>query len=611
MLALHRTREAGLQTVLGSDPARQGRRLLHPVWRMAGALLCALALLVLSAGAAHAATIVVNSTADTVALDSLCTLREAIINANNDNSSGSADCIPGSGADTITFTGNGIITLGSTLPNVTSVLTISGNGTANTVIQANASANVATYRIIRVTTAIGNLTLRGVTLRHGGSAAASVDGGCVSVDTSGQLTLADSIVESCYGRFGGGVSALSASLTVTNTLVQNSFATRDGGGIDTQSSAVTITHSTITNNRNINPTNNGVGGGITNLDNSSFTMAGSVVSNNTLTSTLGGAGGGLYVSGFSGGAAVIVSSVITGNSASPNNAGTDGGGVYYVGSDPLTIINTVVANNTASDKGGGIYDAATGTLALTNVTVSGNSAPGGGGGLYRTAAGGIANLQNALLAGNAGGDCTRAGGTVNAQHSLIKDALTCINGTNTSNLSGDPALNADLTLSSASRAINAGDNALIPVGVTTDLAGNARIQQSIVDMGAYESPFAAPTAATVGDFVAARQADRVQITWQTLNESGLAGFHLYRGLDPAGPGGRITEEPVPAQGPGELSGFAYTYDDFTPLPAATPVYYWLEELHGDGTYRHGPLRVGGAGSVRVFLPAVQSRRVTE
>jgi uncharacterized repeat protein (TIGR01451 family) len=113
-----------------------------------------------------------------------------------------------------------------------------------------------------------------------------------------------------------------------------------------------------------------------------------------------------------------------------------------------------------------------------------------------------------------------------------------------------------------------------------------------------------PNAATVGDFVATGQADRVQITWQTLNEIGLYGFHLHRGLDPAGPGDRITGDPLPAQGAGGLEGFAYNYDDFTPRPAETPVYYWLEELHSDGTYRHGPLRVGGAGSLRIFLPAI-------
>ena len=65
-------------------------------------------------------------------------------------------------------------------------------------------------------------------------------------------------------------------------------------------------------------------------------------------------------------------------------------------------------------------------------------------------------------------------------------------------------------------------------------------------------------------------------------------------------GERITGDPVPAQGAGGLQGFDYAYDDYTPRPAETPVYYWLEELHGDEAYRHGPLRVGGGkGSGRL------------
>gem|GEM_PF-3163985 len=67
--------------------------------------------------------------------------------------------------------------------------------------------------------------------------------------------------------------------------------------------------------------------------------------------------------------------------------------------------------------------------------------------------------------------------------------MSCINGTNTNNLTGDPALNGNLTRANVSSAINAGDNSLIPDGITTDLAGNARIQNMTVDMGAYESAF--------------------------------------------------------------------------------------------------------------------------
>src|SRR5690349_5862662 len=57
---------------------------------------------------APASAIIVNTLADGVpANDSQCTLREALLNANADNQSGSTDCLAGSGADTITFSVNG------------------------------------------------------------------------------------------------------------------------------------------------------------------------------------------------------------------------------------------------------------------------------------------------------------------------------------------------------------------------------------------------------------------------------------------------------------------------------------------------------------------------
>ena len=48
---------------------------------------------------APAATITVNSVADVQANNNECTFREALINANANNQSGSTDCTAGSGAD--------------------------------------------------------------------------------------------------------------------------------------------------------------------------------------------------------------------------------------------------------------------------------------------------------------------------------------------------------------------------------------------------------------------------------------------------------------------------------------------------------------------------------
>jgi CSLREA domain-containing protein len=103
-----------------------------------------------------AAIIEVKSNADTIANDGACTLREAITNANNDNQSGSTDCTAGAGADSIYFDANYTITLVDQLPAVTTAITINGYGEVNTIIQANAVPNTATYRVFEVGAA-GNL----------------------------------------------------------------------------------------------------------------------------------------------------------------------------------------------------------------------------------------------------------------------------------------------------------------------------------------------------------------------------------------------------------------------------------------------------------------------
>ncbi len=59
--------------------------------------------IVFQAGSRPGTTITVNSTSDIVANDGACTLREALINANNDNQTGSTDCARGTGTDMIAF----------------------------------------------------------------------------------------------------------------------------------------------------------------------------------------------------------------------------------------------------------------------------------------------------------------------------------------------------------------------------------------------------------------------------------------------------------------------------------------------------------------------------
>jgi hypothetical protein len=101
-------------------------------------------------------------------------------------------------------------------------------------------------------------------------------------------------------------------------------------------------------------------------------------------------------------------------------------------------------------------------------------------------------------------------GTINASNSLIQNLpLLTINGTNTANITGMAPLLGPLennggptqtiALLPGSLGIDAGSNALVPVGVTTDQrgAGFDRIINGTVDMGAYEfQPSATTTTLT-------------------------------------------------------------------------------------------------------------------
>ena len=122
----------------------------------------------------HVANMTVDSTANIIANDGNCTLREAIINANNDDQSGSTDCAAGSGADTIILASEAIYTLDrfdnidpsfgpSGLPQITSEITIEGNGAT---IERSCVVITPLFRIFSVQTD-GDLTLGGLTIRNG------------------------------------------------------------------------------------------------------------------------------------------------------------------------------------------------------------------------------------------------------------------------------------------------------------------------------------------------------------------------------------------------------------------------------------------------------------
>ena len=214
-----------------------------------------------------------------------------------------------------------------------------------------------------------------------------------------------------------------------------------------------------------------------------------------VTANTGGSGAGIYIDG---GSPVVANSFVTGNTAS-----SAGGGLYIKGASTATLLNLLIAGNSATSGGGGIYVLSS-SPGLTNNTITNNnlvSAGSGGAGVY--IGGGTPALTNSIVWGNTGSnDLTVGSGTPSVSYSDI--GTGGIGGTG--NISADPLFTGpgagDYTLTADSPCKDAGTNSAVDPA-STDLAGNPRIANGTVDMGAYEyanqPPVAVDDAATTDE----------------------------------------------------------------------------------------------------------------
>ncbi len=461
-------------------------------------LLAVLALLMLALGVrpVAAAGIVVNSNADTVAVDGVCTLREAIINANNDDQSGSVDCTAGSLADTITFDADYTITLvDRQLPQITTEMTITGKGAANTIIQASTCNPVtlpggctpASWRAFYVDST-GNLTLDGLTVRHGVSDNATYGGGGIS--NLGTLTVINSTISGNTTISGGGGISYFGTLTVINSTISGNNSDYSGGGI-AGSSTLTVSNSTISGNMAIDE-----GGGVYSnggiLDIIDSTISGNVS---------GKTGGGITSQNKK---AQITNSTVKGNTV--NGYGGAGGGIYV--KDDLAVTNSTISNNAVNGgngRGGGVYirSLAAPVIKITNSTISGNTAVVGGG-LYQDY--NAITMINSLLTANGPNNC----GNLVADASNIADDASCGSATQKTageiNLApladnGGPTQTHALMAGSAAIDFNASASCTGAPVNGLDQRGETRPQGAGCDTGAFEgiSPYGAIRIVKVAD----------------------------------------------------------------------------------------------------------------
>ena len=366
---------------------RDWRRRLHR--RVAVSLGGAALLLALSGSpllipSAQAATITVANGAIAVnAGDALCSLIEAINNANTDSDTSGGDCVAGTaGADTINLPAAGAFTFSTSyiydagnngLPSITSEITIQGNGST-----LDLGGSAVGIRLARVS-ASGDLTVADTTISGGYMFDATHGGGVFRVE-GGALTIDDSTLEeNATSSYGGAIFALSdATLTVTNDSVISGNTAFRGGGVYSRDSATTIEDSSVSGNYAERS-----GGGVQ-ANGGSLSITTSQINDNGWEPGQIGVvgytdyGGGVLSDGAS---LTIATTTIDGNYGAYG-----GGGVWVLDAAEVTISQSAITNNTANGNGGGVRWGATfdnipfpATGSITNTTISGNEAEAGGG----------------------------------------------------------------------------------------------------------------------------------------------------------------------------------------------------------------------------------------
>jgi CSLREA domain-containing protein len=377
-------------------------------------------------------TILVDTYLDQYNTDpSHCSLREAIESANTDAAFGG--CNAGSGTDTITFENhlNPIqlsISAGYESSNsagdlnITSNMTIQGNGWQTTIIDA--SYQTTGSRIFKIQNNDVDLSviIRNLTVTGGNSRAEG--GGAIS--NLEDLLLEDmAIINSQTGEGNGGGIWTSpqnnGSTTLRRCVIQYNIAELKGGGIYANGTLI-IEDSFIYHNDTLDEAN-GMGAGVYTL--APLTITGTTFKDN---SSMNNAGN-LYLY-FNGGTATIEDSVFTGGNSEYGN----GGNIFITrspSSQPfITIRRTEISNGSAGyGLGGGIFNDS--GFSLENVTVSGNSAETGGGIYSATASGGWpAIFKNITVAYNQHEDGSYGDGIYNANGGPISiyNSIVAMNG---------------------------------------------------------------------------------------------------------------------------------------------------------------------------------------
>jgi len=414
---------------------------------------------------------------------------------------------------------------GGGLRNITANVTkLDGDINGNDVITGSGSSlNItnntenAFHVVISVNDAVSTI-LDGFTIQGGNANGSSitVEGNSIFGAQGGGLVLDNSsvVVSNCIitgnssiNAGGGSVVTNGSTANITNCTFEKNYSNNNGGGIRITSSSPILSSCTFLGNRVLSSGGGiDIGSGNPSISDCIFTSnhaltygggvyssnanAGSNIHNCTFTTnSANNSGGGIYVGSNS-------NSQITNCTFIQNTGSVGGGGLNFNTSSPTVANSTFIGNSGIS--GGGINTVG-GSPVVANCTFTSNSAQQGGG-FNSSDSTPNATISNCIAWGNtASGLGPNIYGNVNASYSIVQGGFAGIGNLNVNPLFIDAANPAGtdgihrtgddgLRLQTSSPAINTGSNAAIPSGITTDITGVNRIQNTTVDMGAYETP---------------------------------------------------------------------------------------------------------------------------
>ncbi|MCA9052743.1 MAG: right-handed parallel beta-helix repeat-containing protein, partial [Planctomycetaceae bacterium] len=353
-----------------------------------------------------------------------------VVTNNNDSGAGSlrqailsANAL--AGADTISFQAGltGTIFLFAGEMDITGNLTITGNGAANTVIDAQTFSRI--FDISNVPTAV---TFDGLTLQNG-QVTDAIGGAIRSQQDAGTVTIRNSILSgnkalgAVFGH-GGAVGGTYASFLIEDSTLSGNVTGGDGGALRTVYGSIVIEDSTLSGN------------------------------------VAGDDGGAVYI--YSTGDLTLTRCTLTGNTA-----GGDGGATRTFGAAAVTTVtDCVFSSNYSGNIGGAISATSNSSVVIANSTLSGNHTINSGGAVYVQ---GDLHVTSSTLSGNYTRISFSTGGAI---ASPAAGNVTIVNST----ISGNQALDGPSGGVGGMRGggifFNAGDSTIVNSTITNNSASN-------------------------------------------------------------------------------------------------------------------------------------------